>query len=127
MMTSQTQKQLRNQTTDHTCEPTVHITVLKHHKIIALVFKRADNLYYGKPQSHDTDSDWGQRVKGEGKGCDGWDREGLFMPWVLPDFGTNIKNGHEERIKHHEQREAWRDAEPEQGCRMMQKPSEHFM
>lgn len=24
------------------------------------------------------------------------------MPLVLPDFGTNIKNGHEERIKDHE-------------------------
>lgn len=32
-------------------------------------------------------------------------REGgdLFMPSVLPDFGTNIKNGHEERIRDYEQ------------------------
>lgn len=32
---------------------------------------------------------------------------GLFMPLALPDFGTNIKNGHEERIKDHEQTEEW--------------------
>lgn len=29
------------------------------------------------------------------------------MPLVLPDFGTNIKNGHEERIRDHEQTEKW--------------------
>lgn len=32
---------------------------------------------------------------------------GLVMPLALPDFGTNIKNGHEERIKDHEQTEKW--------------------
>lgn len=31
------------------------------------------------------------------------------MPAALPDFGTNIKNGHEERIKDHEQTEEWRE------------------
>lgn len=29
------------------------------------------------------------------------------MPSVLPDFGTNIKNGHEERIRDREQTEEW--------------------
>lgn len=38
------------------------------------------------------------------------DGGGRGEPGVLPDFGTNIKNGHEERIKHHEQTE-WDDAE----------------
>ena len=33
------------------------------------------------------------------------------MPSALPDFGANIKNGHEERIKDHEQTEKCRDAE----------------
>lgn len=32
---------------------------------------------------------------------------GLFVPLALPDFRTNIKNGHEERIKDHEQTEKW--------------------
>lgn len=34
-------------------------------------------------------------------------QEVLFMPSVLPDFGTNIKNGHEERTKDCEQTEVW--------------------
>lgn len=37
------------------------------------------------------------------------------MPVVLPDFGTNIKNGHEERRKDHErQRSRQTDAEMRQ-------------
>lgn len=35
---------------------------------------------------------------------------GLVMPLVLPDFRTNSKKGHEERIKDHEQTERSRNA-----------------
>lgn len=44
----------------------------------------------------------GDEMGGKGKVCGS-----LFMPLVLPDFGTNIKNGHEERIRDHEQTEKW--------------------
>lgn len=30
------------------------------------------------------------------------------MPGLLPDFGTNVK-GHEERIKHHELTDEWKE------------------
>lgn len=48
------------------------------------------------------------------------------MPSALPDFGTNIKNGHEERIKDHEQtnrgvdREMQRGEKPELRCRLVE-------
>lgn len=41
---------------------------------------------------------------GEENGWEGEVQGGVFMPWVLPGFGTTVKNGHEERIKHREQR-----------------------
>lgn len=66
---------------------------------------------------------WGRR---------GWERDemgggrgqvggGLFMPSVLPDFGTNIKNGHEERIRDHEQTERCTEEEkPGQRSRLVE-------
>lgn len=46
---------------------------------------------------------------------------GLFMPSVLPDFGTNIKNGHEERTRDHEQTERCTEEEkPGQRCRLVE-------
>lgn len=41
------------------------------------------------------------------------------MPSALPDFGTNIKNGHEERIKTQVERVMQRKEEPGQRCRMV--------
>lgn len=62
-------------------------------------------MHYIEPQSHDTDSNWGLREWGRGEM--GEVQRGLVVPRVLPDFRTNVNNGHEERIKHHEQTEEW--------------------
>lgn len=40
------------------------------------------------------------------------------MPSALPDFGTNIKNGHEERIKTQVERVMQRKEKPGQRCRL---------
>lgn len=61
-------------------------------------------MFYTGPQSYDIGSARGGR-RGE---MEGWVGLGLVMPSALPDFGTNIKNAHEERIKDHEQTEMQR-------------------
>lgn len=40
------------------------------------------------------------------------------MPSVLPDFGTNMKNGHEERIKTQVEKVTQRKEKPGQRCRL---------
>lgn len=42
---------------------------------------------------------------GEDRKLMGKEQGGLFMLSALPDFGTNIRNGHEERITAHKQTE----------------------
>lgn len=40
------------------------------------------------------------------------------MPSALPDFGTNIKNGHEEKIETQVERVMQREEKPGQRCRL---------